>query len=536
MSLHEHLHEHFSTINLINGDEIEFDSSIQNIHKIKSILLDLESNSFKNIVKNEIECFYSQINNCSPKERLVITTLINISKTPERKNSEFLSYKDIFPPSTPHKESDTDNITDKIDYKIFEAVSRVSHKTLHKNEIKEGKPIKRCEIYNKTLSDKEFNENNYRDYNNIDKLINNAKEKNEILEFIAIKSIVISMINLIEELINNNYFSKSENLLSKNNEEYIISEEDENTIIIFKPNLFENIYNDYIFTSNMCPFLENYFIDSFNNFRQKYQISFTLTELLTDIFWNSIFHNKILCKKFINIYIGNDIVCENIRNTLNKIIKIIRDISVPIKSKLYDLLNLNHLENKDDIDLMTSIAKQKNITHELSKNENIINNVNKTSINREYMSIINDNENNNENGNENNNEKNNNEKNNDERNNKNKNNDSNNKKSSLNVINEDNLENKTLDEVYNYINNNMENKNNNNKKKKRAKKKKNKKMENEMKAFNEENSNKNINTDEDQIVLEFKKEIEQDVINAYEINKVKPVVSEKWLKKISNNN
>ena len=510
MSLHEHLHEHFSTINLINGDEIEFDSSIHDIHKIKSILRDLESNSFKNIiVKNDIECFYSQINNCSPKERLVITTLINISKSPTRKNSEYFTYNDIFPPSTPHKESDIDN-KDKIDYKIFEAVSRVAHKTLHKNEIKEGKPIKRCEIYNKTLSDKEFNENNYRDYNNIDKLINNAKEKNEILEFIAIKSIVISMINLTEELINNNYFSKSENLLSKSNEEYIISEEDENTIIIFKPNLFENIYNDYIFTSNMCPFLENYFIDSFNNFRQKYQISFTLTELFTDIFWNCIFHNKILCKKFINIYIGNDIVCENIRNTLNKIIKIIRDISVPIKSKLYDLLNLNHLENKDDIDLMTSIAKQKNITHELSKNENIINNVNKTSINREYMSIINDNQNDNDK----------------------KNNDNNNNKS-LNVINEDNLENKTLDEVYNYINNNLEYKHNNNKKKKRVKKKKNKKMENELKAFNEENSNKNINFDDDQIVLEFKKEIEQDVINANEINKVKPVVSENWLKKIS---
>ena len=528
MSLHEHLHEHFSTINLISGDEIEFDSSIQNIHKIRSILLDLESNSYgKNIyVKNDIECFYSQINNCSPKERLVITTLINISKSPKRKTLEFLTYNDIFPPLTPPKESDTDNITDKIDFKIFEAVSRVSHKTLHKNEIKEGKPIKRCEIYNKTLSDKEFNENNYRDYNNIDKLINNAKEKNEILEFIAIKSIVISMINLTEELINNNYFSKSENLLSKNNEEYIISEEDENTIIIFKPNLFENIYNDYIFTSNMCPFLENYFIDSFNNFRQKYQISFTLTELFTDIFWNSIFHNKILCKKFINIYIGNDIVCENIRNTLNKIIKIIRDISVPIKSKLYDLLNLNHLENKDDIDLMTSIAKQKNITHELNKNENIINNVNKTSINREYMSIINDNENGNESNNDNGNEIN------DEKNKKNKSNEDNNK-SSLSVVNEDNLENKTLDEVYNYINNNMENKNNNNKKKKRAKKKKNKKMENELKAFNEENSNKIINIDDDQIVLEFKKEIEQDVINAYEINKVKPVVSENWLKKIS---
>ena len=511
------LHDHFSAINLINTNEIEFDSNIDDIHKIKSIIRDLESNSFKNIiVKNEIECFYSQINNCSPKERLVITTLINISKSPKKiKNSEFLTYNDIFPPelsSTLSKENDTD--IDNIDQKIFEAVGRVSHKTLHKSQIIDGKTIKKCEIYNKTLSDKEFNENNYRDYNNIDKLINKVKEKKEFLEFIAIKGIIISMINLTEELINDNYLEKSENInINMTNEEYIISEEEENTIITFKPNLFETIYNDYIFTSNMCPFLENYFIDSFNNFRQKYQISFTLTELFTDIFWNYIFHNKILCKKFINIYIGNDVVCENIRTALNNIIKIIRDISVPIKSKLLELLNLTHLENKDDIDLMTSIAKQKNINHELSKNENIINNVNKTSINRVYMNFINSKYNENEK---------------DDNNNKDNSN-NNNKNKSENVINEDNLENKTLDEVYNYINNNMEIKADT-KKKKRAKKKKNKKIENEMKAFNEENINK---IDDDQIVLQFKKEIEQDVINANEINKVKPIVSENWLKKIS---
>ena len=33
--------------------------------------------------------------------------------------------------------------------------------------------------------------------------------------------------------------------------------------------------------------------ESINNFREKYQISFSLSELFTDIFWNCIFHNKI---------------------------------------------------------------------------------------------------------------------------------------------------------------------------------------------------------------------------------------------------
>ena len=57
-------------------------------------------------------------------------------------------------------------------------------------------------------------------------------------------------------------------------------------------------------------------------------------------------------------------------------------------------------------------------------------------------------------------------------------------------------------------------------------------MDNEIKNFNEENSNNN--NEEDIIVKQFKHEIEQDVINANEINKVKAVVSGDWLKMISN--
>ena len=83
------------------------------------------------------------------------------------------------------------------------------------------------------------------------------------------------------------------------------------------------------------------------------------------------------------------------------------------------------------------------------------------------------------------------------------------------------MEHKTVDEVYNYINDNNKVKS---KKKKRTKKKKNKKKENEIKEFN----------DDDPIVSDFKKEIEKDGINANEINKVKPIISEIWLKKVSN--
>ena len=383
----------------------------------------------------------------------------------------------------------------------------------------------------------EFKETENICYSNIDKLINNLKKKNKLkhLEFIAIKAIIIGIINLIEELITN-YLQKTEDTnINYNlyNEEYYYSEDGEifeNNIVIFKPDIFETIFNDYVSTSNMCPFLENYFIESFNNFRKTYQISFTLTELFTDIFWNYIFHNKILCNKFINIYIGNDACSDNIRNTLSKIIKIISDTSIPLKSQLLQLLLINNIEDKDDIDLMTSIVKQKNINYTFIKNENIINNVNKNTINREYIDIINNNEDKK-----------------DEKNNHNFiKNDTNDDKSKYD--NENDLEHKSVDEVYNYINDNKEIKS---KKKKRTKKKKNKKnekkneKENEIKTSsedsdsknktsNEDNDNKNDNfNNEDIIVTQFKKYIDQNNINANEINKIIPIISDNWLRKIS---
>ena len=515
--------QHIYNINQINAEEIHNSSnaiSEKNLYKIQSIILGLENNSFKQIeVKKEIECFYSQINNCSIKERLVLTTLINISKSSKNIiNSKYLSYNDIIQNNSQEK---NDNIFDNedelnLDNRIFVAVERVAHKTLHKSQIINGKNKKLCSIYN-DIDSMEFKETDNINYNNIDKLINNLKKKenHEHLEFIAIKAIIIGIINLTQELINE-YLKSGEDInINFNilNEDYLFSEDDdidENKIIILKPYIFETIFNDYVFTSNMCPFLENYFIESFNNFRNKYKIAFTLTELFTDIFWNCIFHNKILNNKFINICIGNDCGSEKIRGILNKIIKIISDISIPLKSQIFSILTLNNIENEDDIDLMTSIIIQKNINRNLIKSENIINNVNRTSINAEYINILN------------------NDKKDDFTENKNDNKEE--EKKLDNSINEDNLENKTVDEVFNFINDN--NKEIKSKKKKRTKKKKNKKTENEIKALNENDNNKD--NEDDIIFQKFKEDIEKNVIDANEINKVKPKVPDSWVKMISN--
>ena len=540
--------EQISNINVIRSEELEEDSNNsftessntinkQPLNSIQSLLLQLDRYPLKKLdIKNEIECFYSQINNCSIKERLVLETLLKIKQScSNSKKHKVLSYKDIVPSFNDKSKKKNSYYNEEyfnIDNKIFNEIDIIVHKTLHKKTIVDGKSVKICSIYNdlNTVALKEKENFEY-----IDKLINtfNKRGTYKNMEFLAIKTIVVALINLTEELINNYFIKSTEiNLNNLMEEEYYFSEDcdnNESNLIIFKPNLFETILNDYVFTSNMCPFLENYFIESFNNFREKYQISFSLSELFTDIFWNCIFHNKILSTKFISIYIGNDNCCKNIRIALSKIIKIISDTSFALKSKVLQLLSLSYLENKNDIDLMTAIVELKNTNRVLIKNENIISHVNnKMGINQEYMEFTANN--NNDNNNTNKKESKNNSEIKVEKKEKDENNDINSKnENKINEFNESDLEHKTVDEVYNYINDNQEMKS---KKKKRTKKKKAKKLENKNKEFKEDNDNKT--NEEDLVVKQFKIDLLQKVVNANEINKIKPVLSEKWIQMISN--
>ena len=88
-----------------------------------------------------------------------------------------------------------------------------------------------------------------------------------------------------------------------------------------------------------------------------------------------------------------------------------------------------------------------------------------------------------------------------------------------------------MDEIYNYINDNNDNKI---KKKKRNKKKKNKNNEKnkQIKIMNEENKIRDYN-DDDEIINNFKQDIIDNMVDANEVNKIKPFVSENFLKIIS---
>ena len=536
--MEEHISELHKNIKLIN-EEIDnqqakhnFDDSDlineENLKKIKTILLTLGNYNFNNYTeKNEIECFYSQINNSSEKERIVLDTVVSLVKERKQKNKKmFFSYKDIIEDENEENKIKKDIEEDEsiVDEKIFTAVDRVAHKTLHKE--KNEKNIKICQIYN-DLSDFEFK---YSDknigYNNIDKLINNIKQKRINIQYIAIKSIIVSMMNLTQELINNYYKISEEMNLNMNvnvisDEEYI--NDDENELVEINPNVFEILFNDYVFTCNRCSFLENYFIESFNNFRNTYKIDFTLSELFSDIFFDGIFHNKFLCKKFISLYIGNEKCNEKIRKILAKIIKIISDISIPLKSKIIELLPLKKINQEKD--LMSTIITNKNSNIDYIQNDSLLSNVsNKFPINSENIININNSD-----------------KNEIEIENESEIKDvikeeKKNKKEKK--FSESEMEHKTVDEIYNYINDNSDVKV---KKKKRNKKKKNKKIQinKEINIINEDTKDNSINLNQiieevdDEIVLKFKQEISANFIDANRINKIKPVISENFLKIIS---
>ena len=96
--------------------------------------------------------------------------------------------------------------------------------------------------------------------------------------------------------------------------------------------------------------------------------------------------------------------------------------------------------------------------------------------------------------------------------------------------NVNNLDNKTVEEIYNYINEDSDNK----KKKKRSnKKRKNKKIEIEIEKKIKEDKNETVIEKEDLIVNEFKQFIIDNIIDANKINKIKPVISQNFLNIIS---
>ena len=532
-------------------------NDIENIEKLVSEQLNskdcpLSLDFLINTEQNEFNFFKERIQKLDIKEQILLNTLNDIKSEIKDEDAPIIQFD-----TNSNKKSDNNN--ESISNNIFNSISMMVHKILHKKKMVNGKEVKECTIYD-NLSEVNI------------EIFQNLKEENKFYEFIAIKSIMISITNLMKELIHN-YLEKNKKLMmiSENKEDrnFDLGKEEMN---IIEANIFEDIYKDFIFKSNLCSSdLEEFFILSLNCFRKKYQMNFTLSELFTDIFWNSIFHNKELCTLYINSYLNNEIYGD-IKISLKNIAKIILKVNIPLKHQIVELLGLHQLEAKEKNDLMTLIESQKKKYHwEITKSEkekeklnkinfikkdeeinlnsnsidfknedkniekksnnmiNIENNIKfnvikandisvikhkkqKQAINESKPSNVNSNDNNKENVKEKQNE--NKEKGDSHKNDLKKNNNEND-----NIMD---FEHKTVDEIYNYINGDKIVKN-----KRKKKSRKNKKAKKEE-TIPDENQEEIV----DNIVLQFKQDLSDKLIHARYITKIKPIISEEWIKKI----
>ena len=551
--------EHFETIlsEILSPIKSEIKSSLSN--------LDLKDN--KLISKSDLEEAQKLIKICSQDQQIILISILEIQISLKCDENNFIKYETL-----------TEKIIEK---NIYWVISYEIHSRIHQTD---GDFKEYCHYINdkkeeNILSDK----NNFR-FENIDAIICELKKKNRKIEYIAIKTIFISLYNLsceyAEKYIEMLEFNKKNNKC-ENIGEFV---------------LFHYIINDYLYINDNFQFLNTDFKKSLNDFINEQGITnFSLEGLFREIFFNVIFHNQILGFRYIQEFIHSESL--NKKLFLN-ILDFIENIKQPLMKEVAKILNMENLINYK-IDLMSKIMEHNEQTHvclgvgksqvkndekkgEIFKKKEIIvltGKIGKKDKNGDDFEvdkiIIGLNKNKNEDSEEeddddddntiekkiiinkkiikktkieaenedkqedtkdcynNQNIENNNNKNNNIINNNNKIKENNNdapqniNKSKIGTENEKvNMDNKSLDEIYEYIN--KDNKVKGKKKNKKRNKAKNKK--NKCKNINNEST---MDDSEDPIVSQFKNDIKEYFIHARTITKIKPLISDNFIKSIS---
>ena len=521
----------------------------------------------KEFSKSDIEEAQNLIKKCSPDEQSILISILEIQLSLEGKENNYIKYEKI-----------NEKIIEK---NIYWVITCEIHKRLHKKKTV-------FEEYCHCIKDQKEkyilgSGHNFK-YENIDSIICKLKCSNKNIEFISIKSIYISFFNLTCEFI----------------EKYIeiIAYNKKNGINEFL--IFEYIINDYTYIIDKINFLNLDFKQSLECFISFFNIKFSFENLFKDIFFNLLFHNKIIGFLFIQGFIHSD---SDIKKILKNILNLISDIKTPFCKNVGKILGVDNLmeikcdlttkilekieqlpicvgvgkcEIKNDEDngeilrkkeiiyIRGKIGRKNNsedkfdfsekfphlnmekIFMDLNDDDNssrtiirekiIINKINKkernddNDVQEEKEKSYNKKENIANTNNDNNNSKN------DEENNKvSINNNKNDTKSNTNREEEkikdnkekdkENFDNKSIEEIYEYINKDSKNKN----------KKKNKKRN---KGRGKKNKNKNLNNNsesndaEDPLVIQFKNDLSEELIFANSITKIKPYISENWIKTI----
>ena len=551
--------EHFETIlsEILSPIKSEIKSSLSN--------LDLKDN--KLISKSDLEEAQKLIKICSQDQQIILISILEIQISLKCDENNFIKYETL-----------TEKIIEK---NIYWVISYEIHSRIHQTD---GDFKEYCHYINDKKEENILSDKNNFKFENIDAIICELKKKNRKIEYIAIKTIFISLYNLsceyAEKYIEMLEFNKKNNK-SENIGEFV---------------LFHYIINDYLYINDSFQFLNTDFKKSLNDFINEQGITnFSLEGLFREIFFNVIFHNQILGFRYIQEFIHSESL--NKKLFLN-ILDFIENIKQPMMKEVAKILNIENLVNYK-IDLMSKIMEHNEQTHlclgvgkcqvkndekkgdifkkkeiivltgkigkkdkngddfevdkiiiGLNKNKNedsdddgdddddstiekkiIINKktIKKTKIEAENEDKQEDTKDcyNNQNI------ENNNNKNNNTINNNNKIKENNNdapqniNKSKIGTENEKvNMDNKSLDEIYEYIN--KDNKVKGKKKNKKRNKAKNKK--NKCKNINNEST---MDDSEDPIVSQFKNDIKEYFIHARTITKIKPLISDNFIKSIS---
>ena len=535
--------------------------------EIKSSLSNLDLKDNKLISKSDLEEAQKLIKICSQDQQIILISILEIQISLKCDENNFIKYETL-----------TEKIIEK---NIYWVISYEIHSRIHQMD---GEFKEYCHYINDKKEENILSDKNNFKFENIDAIICELKKKNRKIEYIAIKTIFISLYNLSCE-----YAEKYIEMLEfnkKNNKSEIIGE--------FV--LFHYIINDYLYINDSFQFLNTDFKKSLNDFINEQGITnFSLEGLFREIFFNVIFHNQILGFRYIQEFIHSESL--NKKLFLN-ILDFIENIKQPMMKEVAKILNMENLVNYK-IDLMSKIMEHNEQTHvclgvgksqvkndekkgEIFKKKEIIvltGKIGKKDKNGDDFEvdkiIIGLNKNKNEDSEEeddddddntiekkiiinkkiikktkieaenedkqedtkdcynNQNIENNNNKNNNTINNNNKIKENNNdapqniNKSKIGTENEKvNMDNKSLDEIYEYIN--KDNKVKGKKKNKKRNKAKNKK--NKCKNLNNEST---MDNSEDPIVSQFKNDIKEYFIHARTITKIKPLISDNFIKSIT---
>ena len=439
----------------------------------------------------------------SEKENIVIEALIALDKDYYEKNKD---------KNENSCDLDIDIDTDVNDFEKIFKIDKKDSVYDEKNKIYTFIDNRIKQYYNYYKKNKIYKlDENQNDINTFKNEINNiliVEKININISFFSFKSIVMGLYLLVINWLSKSHFKVFLKKIKENN----CDNNNNNNINL---DIFIELMEKYNTIKDICPFLEKDFKDIIDDFQQKKDIKFCLCELLTDLFWDYVFKIHHINNIFTNGYTLNNnnknIIFEEAKHSMKAIIDILIVYDNSYKKNIGEILDLPYVKNKN-IFLMSYILEFKK-----KANPFIIKN---PCIEKEG-------------------EKN-------ENNEKNKNNkDINNKTKNKKEIENKNTENFSLEEVYKYIQGDDESKKGKKKNKRRQKKKKNK-NENKETNGNKDNDNNNnennnvnndVNNETEEIIDPVVEEFIQYFIdfNKNNINcvKLKPIISEEWIKSLS---